>query len=49
VFRPASSSSGVEEAVAIQPGATEFAVMPDRPCSSAIVRISPSIAPFALA
>ena len=49
VCRPASSSSGADEAVAIQPGATELAVMPRRPYSSAIVRIIPSMAAFAVA
>ena len=49
MWRPASTSSGGEDAVAIQPGAAEFAVIPDRPYSSAIVRIIPSSAPFAVA
>jgi hypothetical protein len=42
-------SSGVDEAVSIHPGATEFAVIPKRPFSNAIVRISPSMPPFAAA
>src|SRR2546423_14543500 len=45
----ASSSSASDDPVAIHPGATEFAVIPNRPYSSAIVRIIPSIAPFAVA
>src|SRR5919202_6460362 len=49
VWRPASSSAGSDEAVAIQPGATEFAVTPVRPYSSAIVRIIPSSPAFAVA
>ena len=49
VWCPAVSSSGVDECVAIHPGATEFAVTPNRPYSNAIVRIIPSIPAFAAA
>ena len=44
---PAASSSSVEDAVAIQPGATAFTVTPCGASSSARPRISPSIPPFA--
>src|SRR5207248_857320 len=49
VSSPAARSSSVEEAVSIQPGATEFAVIPARPYSIAIVRMSPSMAALAAA
>src|SRR3954452_11677391 len=42
VFAPARSSSSVEDAVAIQPGATLLTVMPLGPSSSARARVSPS-------
>jgi hypothetical protein len=47
VWRPASSSRGSDEAVAIQPGATEFTVIPAGPSSTASARMSPSTAAFA--
>src|SRR2546428_7381816 len=49
VCRPATSSSGSDDADSIHPGATEFTVTPARPFSIAIVRIRPSMAPFAAA
>ena len=51
VRAPAAISSGDEDAVAIQPGATAFTVTPRGASSSAIPRISPSMpalaAPYA--
>ena len=46
VLRAATSSSPSDDAVSIHPGATELAVTPWRPYSSAIERMTPSIAPF---
>ena len=48
VLRAATISSPSDDAVSIHPGATELAVTPWRPYSSAIERMTPSIAPFDL-
>ena len=42
VCSPATSSSGSADPVAIQPGLTEFTVMPCRATSMAAARVSPS-------
>jgi hypothetical protein len=47
VCPPAISSSGNDEPVRIQPGATEFTVTPCRATSGASPRFSPSTAAFA--
>src|ERR1700724_18099 len=47
VCRPAIRSDSVEDAVAIQPGATALMVIPSSAVSNATARIMPSIAAFA--
>src|ERR1700675_664732 len=47
VFLPAINSGPVDEAVAIQPGATALTVIPRRPTSRARLRVSPTIAALA--
>src|ERR1700737_1729592 len=47
VCSPATRSASVDDAVAIQPGATALIVIPSSPVSSATARIIPSMAAFA--